>query len=119
MAVSETPTLKLLNQWAKTMQENIWRYNGVQGTGVPRDEEHVAYLQPQRDEVALDLNNAISKIVDVLEYYPRPVWITEEVIPLRNSSPYTLQTLQTRYKHLVEFGSRGTTLISAGAAVVY
>lgn len=119
MAVSEIPTLKMLNHWQRLMQENIWRYNQVQGTGVPRDEEHVAYLQPNRDEVALALNNAISKIVDVLEYYPRPVWITEEVIPLRWSNPYQLQTLQTRYKHLIEFGSRGTTAISAGATVTY
>jgi len=119
MAVSEIPTLKLLNHWQRLMQENIWRYNGVQGTGVPRSHAADAYLQPGRDEVALALDNAVSKIVDVLEYYPRPVWITEEMIPLRWSSPYQLQTLNTRYKHLIEFGSRGTTVISAGAAVVY
>lgn len=119
MANSNIPTLKMLNHWQRLMQENIWRYNQVQGTGVPRDEEHKAYLQPNRDEVALALNNAVSKVVDVLEYYPRPVWITEEIIPLRRSHPYQFQTLQTRYKHLIEFGSRGTTLISAGAAVTY
>ncbi len=120
MAVSyDIPTLKMLNHWQRLMQENIWRYNQVQGTGVPRDEEHVAYLQPNRDEVALALNNSISKIVDVLEYYPRPVWVTEEVIPLRYSDPYQLQTLQTRYKHLIEFGSRATSVIQAGAAVTY
>ncbi len=119
MAVSEIPTYKLLNHWQRLMQENIFRFNQVQGTGVPRDEEHVAYLQPHRDEVALALNNAVSKVVDVLGYYPRPVWITDEIIPLRWSEPYQLQTLNTRYKHLIEFGSRGTTLISAGAAVVY
>jgi len=61
----------------------------------------------------------VSRIVDELSFYPRPTYITEEVIPLRWSSPYQLQTLQTRYKHLIEFGSRGTTVISAGAAVVY
>jgi hypothetical protein len=76
-------------------------------------------LQPQRDEVALALNNAYNKIVGVLEYYPRPTWITEEITPLHWSNPYQLQTLQTRYKHLIEFGSRGTTVISAGQAVVY
>jgi hypothetical protein len=120
MAVStDIPTYKFLNHWQRLMQESIWRFNQVQGTGVPRDEEHVAYLQPHRDEVALALDNAVSKIVDVLGYYPRPVWITDEVIPLHWSDPYQLQTLQTRYKHLIEFGSRGTTLISASQAVVY
>lgn len=119
MAVSEIPTLKMLNQWAKIMGENVWRYNQVQGTGVPRDEEHKAYLQPNRDEVALALNNAINKIVDELGYYPRPVWVTDEIIPLRRSEPYQLQTLMTRYKHLIEFGSRATTVIAANQAVVY
>jgi hypothetical protein len=120
MAVSDLiPTYKLLNHWQRLMGENIWRYNGVQGTGVARNYPATSYLQPARDEVALALNNAVSKIVDELEYYPRPVWITDEVIPLRWSNPYQLQTLQTRYKHLIEFGSRGTTLIAAGQAVVY
>lgn len=119
MAVSEIPTYKLLNHWQRLMQENVWRYNQVQGTGVARNYPATSYLQPNRDEVALALNNAISKIVDILGYYPRPTWITEEVIPLHWSSPYQLQTLQTRYKHLIEFGSRGTTLISASQAVVY
>jgi len=119
MAVSEIPTYKFLNHWQRLMQENIWRYNQVQGTGVPRDEEHVAYLQPHRDEVALALDNAVSKIVDYLGYYPRPVWVTNEIIPLHWSNPYQLQTLQTRYKHLIEFGSRGTTLIGASQPVVY
>lgn len=119
MAASEIPTYKLLNHWQRLMQENIWRYNQVQGTGVPRDEEHKAYLQPNRDEVALALNNAVSKVVDILGYYPRPVWVTDEIIPLHWSDPYQLQTLQTRYKHLIEFGSRGTTLIAASSAVTY
>lgn len=120
MAVSEIPTLKTLNAWARVMQENVWRYNQIQGTGVPRvNNMSDAFVQPERDEVARALNNAVERITDYLEYYPRPTYITGEEISLRRSSPYQLQTLQTRYKHLVEFGSRGTSVISAGAAVTY
>jgi len=119
MGVSEVPTYKFLNAWQRVMLEDPFRYNQVQGTGVPRSEVGDAFVQPERDEVARGLNNAVSRIVDELSYYPRPTYITEEFIPLRWASPYQLQTLQTRYKHLIEFGSRGTTVISAGAAVVY
>lgn len=119
MAVSEVPTWKFLNAWQRVMLEDPFRYNQVQGTGVPRSEVGDAFVQPERDEVARGLNNAVSRIVDEISFYPRPTYITEEVIPLRWSNPYQLQTLQTRYKHLIEFGSRGTTVIQAGAAVVY
>lgn len=119
MAVSEIPTYKLLNAWQRVMLEDPFRYNQVQGTGVPRSEVGDAFVQPERDEVARALHNAVSRVVDELSWYPRPTYITEEIIPLRWSEPYQLQTLQTRYKHLIEFGSRATTLISAGAAVVY
>lgn len=119
MAVSEIPTWKLLNAWPRVMLEDYFKYNQVQGTGVPRVEPADAFVQPERDEVARALNNAVSRIVDELSWYPRPTYITEEIIPLRWGDPYQMQTLQTRYKHLIEFGSRATTLISAGATVTY
>jgi hypothetical protein len=119
MAVSTVPTLKFLNAWARVMLEDTWRFNQVQGNGVPRNTQADAFIQPDRDEVARALNDAVYRIIDYLEYFPRPTYITDEIIPLGWGSPYQFQTLETRYKHLIEFGSRATTLIDDDVSVVY
>lgn len=119
MAVSTVPTHKFLNAWPRVMMDDQWRFNGVQGTGVPRNYKADAFVQPERDEVARALADAIARVTDYLEYYPRPVYITGEEVSLQWGNPYQLQLLETRYKHLIEFGSRATTLIDDDVTVTY
>lgn len=118
MAVSIYPSYKLLNAWQRVENEERFLFNQVTGNGVPRREGSRAYFQADRDDIARSLYEAVQAVIGYTEYYPRPVYITER-IPLRGGDPYQLQTLQLKYKHLVEFGSRGTTLVAAAQAVVY
>jgi hypothetical protein len=118
MAVSTYGAFKLLNAWQRIMGEEIWSFNQVTGTGVPRREGQPVYLQPARDDIARSLYEAVEAWVGYSLYYPRPTYVTERV-ELRGGNPYSLQTLRLTWKHLVAFGVRGTTAIQAGAAVVY
>lgn len=118
MAVSTYTNWKLLNAWQRIMGEEIWSFNQVTGTGVPRREGQPVYLQPARDDIARSLYEAVEAWVGYSLYYPRPTYVTER-IDLRGGNPYNMQTLRLTWKHLVAFGSRGTTAIQAGAAVVY
>jgi hypothetical protein len=118
MAVSTYTNFKLLNAWQRIMGEEIFSFNQVTGTGVPRREGQPVYLQPARDDIARSLYEAVEAWVGYSLYYPRPTYVTER-IDLRGGDPYQMQTLRLTWKHLVAFGSRGTTAIQAGAAVVY
>lgn len=118
MAVSTYTNFKLLNAWQRIMGENIWEFNQVSGLGIQRRENQPPYLQPARDDIARSLYEAVEAWVGYSLYYPRPTYVTER-IDLRGGDPYQLQTLRLTWKHLVAFGSRGTSVISAGAAVTY
>jgi len=115
MAVSLTNSYKLLNAWQRVMGEEPWHWNQCSGNGVPRRENAPVYLQPARDDIARSLYEAVQAWVGYSLYYPRPVYITEELVPLGGGHPYQKQLLTTTWKHLVAFGSRGTTVIQSGA----
>jgi hypothetical protein len=118
MAVSTYTNWKLLNAWQRIMGENIWEFNQVSGNGVQRRENQPVYLQPVRDDIARSLYEAVEAWVGYSLYYPRPTYVTER-IDLRGGNPYNMQTLRLTWKHLVAFGTRGTSVISAGATVTY
>lgn len=119
MAVSAIQTYKCLNLWQRVMGEDIWRFNQVDGLGsFARKSGRSVYIQPERDEIAQALNDSINVLVEYLRYYPRPVYVSEQ-IPLGRGEPFQFQTLRTKYKHVEAFGQRATTLITANAAVTY
>jgi len=108
MAVSTYTNFKLLNAWQRIMGENIWEFNQVSGNGVQRRENQPVYLQQDRDDIARSLYEAVEAWVGYSLYYPRPTYVTER-IDLRGGDPFHLQTLRLTWKHLVAFGSRGTS----------
>lgn len=120
MAVSyTTPTYRTLNLWQRTMGENIWRYNQVQGAGVAlKDGGSPFYVQPDRDEIGSTLNQAWDTLSHYLGYFPRPIYVGER-IPINRASPYQFQTLRTKWGYVQAYGQRATTLIQADAVVTY
>ena len=120
MAVSyTTPTHRTLNLWQRTMGENIWRYNQVLGAGVAlKDGGTPIYVQPDRDEIASTLAQSWDILSHYLGYFPRPIYVGER-IPINRANPYQFQTLRTKWGYVQAYGQRATTLIQAGAAVVY
>lgn len=120
MAVSFTiPTYRTLNMWQRTMGENIWRFNQVLGSGVALKEGgKPVYVQPSRDEITSTLSQAWDMLSAYLGYFPRPIYVGER-IPINNASPYQLQKLRTKWGYVQAYGQRATTVIQAGAAIVY
>lgn len=118
MAISkQVNTYGLLNQWPEVMRENIWRYNQATGSGV-RTSACPVYIQDDREEIARALGQALRRIVEHLRFYPRPIWL-EDTIRLGKGYPWQLQRLRTQWGYVEAFGQRATSLISAGASVVY
>jgi hypothetical protein len=123
MAISKLyPTYALLNRWQYTLDVNIWHFNQVAGNGAPfvGDNCTEVWIQPEREHVARALYSAVNKMKDAMGFYPRPVYLSER-IPFGRGNPYSLQYLQTKWgnRKLIEFGQRATSVISAGAAIVY
>lgn len=121
MAISkQNTTYGLLNRWQSLLDISDWHFNQVAGSAAPftKDQCLEVWVQPEREHIARALYNAVQKMTRELGFYPRPVYVTEDV-RLSRGVPYQLQMLRTKYGKLITFGSRATSVISAGAAVVY
>ena len=119
MARSDVDHYRLLNRWPIIMHENNWHFNQAQGTGAPLTGQcDEVMVQWERDYIANALNWSVQIMAEHLNFYPRPVYVSERV-HLGRGAPYQWQQLETRWKYLQAFGSRATALIEAGASVVY
>ena len=123
MAISTVAEhFKLLNRWPVQMDVSPFRFNQVAGNGVqivPGQDPVFAYIQYERDMLARALHSAVEQSVPYLGYYPRPVWVENELIPLESGKQWNYQFITAKYGHIQQFGSRAVTAIEAGAAVVY
>src|SRR5574338_418229 len=124
MAISKQyTTYGLLNRWQSLLDISDWHFNQAAGSAAPftKDQCLEVWVQPEREHVARGLYNAYWKMTRALGFFPRPTYVTEDV-RLSRGVPYQLQMLQTSREFggkLIVFGSRATSVISAGAAVVY
>lgn len=121
MARADANTFGLLNRWPLVMSEDVWTFNQLAGAGVRlfANRQNTPYIQSERDYIADALHSATLAAVPYLGFYPVPVWVEGEVVTINRDLHWTGQTLDTRFTHLSEFGRRATTVISAGADVVY
>lgn len=118
MAISkQVNTYGMLNTWPEVMRENVWRYNQITGSGV-RTTACDVYIQGDREEIARALGQAWKRVAEHLRFFPRPIW-TEDTIRLGRGVPWQLERLRTRWGYIEAFGQRATSLIEAGAAIVY
>lgn len=117
MANSVIPTHTMLNSWQRRLSESIWAFNQVTNPGANPGNCPV-YTQDERDELADALYYAWEMMTEYLGTFPRPIWTTKR-LQLGSNPIYELQKLHTAKGHLIEFGSRATTLIEAGATVTY
>lgn len=109
------------HRWAQEMNVSVWSFNQLAGQGdLAPLSERGKNVFVSTDWLALEqgLQRALTKIVDPLGFYPRPVYLYER-IPIGRGQPYQLQSLKTRYGHIQAIGRRGLTVLDAGAAVVY
>lgn len=112
-----------LNQWPLLMMEDPpWHFNQCAGKGAPvqtgNDQAGIIYLQKEREYIARSLESAATRMAGDLNYWISPAWFTE-TIPLGRGWPLGNQIYQARYCKMIALGSRATTLIQAGVAVVY
>lgn len=121
MARANATTLGLLNRWPLVMNEDVWRFNQILGAGVrmPQGSVAQAYVQYERDYIADSLQAALTQTADALGYPPAPMWIQDEYITLDPEYHWTAQQLVTKFGHVIEFGKRTTTLISADAPLAF
>lgn len=112
----------LLNHWAALMMESEWNFNQCAGKGAPlqtgNDQAGSVYLQKEREYIARSLESAADRMADSLNYAIRPMYFTE-TIPLGTGYPLGNQIHQARWLKMIALGTRATTLIQAGVAVVY
>lgn len=121
MARANARTLGLLNRWPLVMNEDVWRFNQILGAGVrmPQGSVAQAYVQYEREYIADSLQTAIAQTADALGYPPAPMWIDHEYIVLDPDYHWTAQQLVTKFGHVIEFGQRATSLISADAPLTF
>lgn len=109
-----------LQRWATTMQMNQFNYNQLAGAQAPLNVGCAeVYVKPERDFIANALVQAGAYAADQLGYHVRPTY-HRAVIPLSRGYPLELQTLKLpKGGYLQSIGQRATSVIQAGAAVVY
>lgn len=112
-----------LNQWPLLMMEDPpWHFNQCAGKGAPvqtgNDQAGIIYLQKEREYIARSLESAATRMAADLNYWISPAWFTE-TMPLGKGWPLGNQIYQARYLKMIALGTRATTLIQAGVAVVY
>lgn len=117
MAISQIDAYGLLDDWRDYCLENIWWFNQMTGTGAYLAECPV-YVQPDRDVVARAIREAFGKMTTYLHYPPKPIFVYED-IPLGGGVLIERQELRLKYGHIQAVGQRATTLIEAGATIVY
>lgn len=121
MPVFDIPLYGFPNRWQEYMQISPWWWNQFAGLGdlAPLSTGGAnVWVQPDWDDLGAAISDAIELFAVNLGFYPRPVYLTER-IPLGRGRPYELQSLRTTYGHIQAIGTRGTTLLQAGVAVVY
>ena len=121
MARTNARTLGLLNRWPTIMHADIWRFNQIDGEGVPviPNNTNPVYIQYERDYIGRELHNAIRKFTEYLGYFPAPTWIVDEDIPINCDLRWHAQTLSTRYGYLQAFGRRAVTVIQSNVVISY
>lgn len=122
MAISTVAdTHGLLSAWAEHMEVSPWGFNQVTGNGIDAlltNKSAKFFVQPERDNVARALAQAIEQGVKVARFYPRPAWLSCQ-IPVDPRRYITRQRLTTEYGYIKAIGKRAVTLIEAGATVTY
>lgn len=121
MARANALTLGLLNQYPELLHEDVWRFNQVLGEGARQSpsSQNQPYIQFEREYIARALADAAVKAAEYLGYWPAPQWVQAETVTLDSDLRWNGQTLQTRFGHLIGFGKRATSLITAAVAVAY
>jgi len=115
----------LLNNWPRVMLESIPTFNQVSGKGAPLKGNRCAvYIQPDRDTIANALDVSINKMAHIMKYWPMPKWFKNTMsfgagVPLRREIFQTFSVKNGGSYKLIEFGQRATSIIQAGAAIVY
>lgn len=122
MAVSYRDTTHgLLNAWQRRMRVSDWHFNQITGDGVDAPVStpgNQVWVQPEREGVVEGIIAARGLAVPLLGFHHRPVWLKDRVeiapgISLRS------QLFESKYRYIEAIGKRGTTVIEAGATVVY
>lgn len=122
MAVStRQTTYGLLNAWAARTGVSIWQFNQVTGTGTdapvstPGNE---VYIQPEREFLADAILQANAMAVKELRFNHRPVFVSE-TLQVSSFRALARQQFILSHAYVDAIGTRGTSVISAGASVVY
>lgn len=119
--VWDADTHGYIDRWANEMGLSPWLFNQVTGYG---DGANLAepgqdvWVQPERREIAIGIRNAHTLLSHHLGFAPRPTWSVAH-IPLGALYPRRTHWLPLSEQHVQAIGKRGTTVLEAGAAVVY
>lgn len=122
MAISTVAdTHGLLSAWAEHMEVSPWGFNQVTGNGIDAlltNKSAKFFVQPERDNIARALAQAIEQGVHYTRFYPRPAWLSCQ-LAIDPRRYVNRQTLITEFGYVKAIGKRAVTLIEAGATVTY
>lgn len=118
MAVASINTHGLLNWWPVRMQENLYRWNQLDGNlarhAQPGGFGSYVYVQSEREPIALAIQQVIAPIQRHFRFLPRPTYVTEQIRINGDGEP-----LYTTYGYVQQLGKRAVTLIQSGVSVSY
>jgi len=118
MAVSQISTYGLLDSWRRIMNVSIWHFNQVLGVNSPQSTLSDAYIQDEREAVAMGLDSALTLITGELNFPPLPIFCHERIY-FRNLHPPRLHEIQLKNRYVQAIGRRASTLLQSAASVTY
>jgi hypothetical protein len=122
MAVSAMPTHGLLDYWASRMGVSPWHFNQIKGAGLYApltDQGADVYTQLERDVIGEGIAVAVQEAAQYLQFYPRPVWFSGEIVPIDRTEISNPMRFKTRWKWVNSLGARAVSLIASNASVTY
>ena len=99
----------LLKRWQVRFQEDPFTFNQVTspGDGAPFPDGHLTvYVQEDRERLAQAIHNAFNIMAFWLGYFPKPMWVEDEVIDFSSNDYWYDQRLRLDKAWLDDFGKR-------------
>jgi len=122
MAVSPYIQPELLNEWGRYMEADgrpEWWFNQVSGEDAEISSGATVYIQFERDFIAQGLVDARANMENYLRSPIAPRYVTETLSIDECDTPLPYQYLQTKWRNVIEFGERASTLLEADVNIVY
>ena len=110
----------MLDAWSRRMNESPWRFNqfsAPDGWRNKKDTRKGVYQQRHRESLAEQLGKSFELCAKILGYFPKPIYVENEIIDLTDGVPWNQQAICVPRRHLIRIGKKKVETLSEPTVV--